>query len=192
MEKLQELTGPSTPPPSTLAVALDKNRVLLVDADPGMRKLRLASMTRVGISVCCATDAAQARLLLRESSYDLVLIDLPRDRQAALKLRDDMKEDRPEQSIRFFVGKPSYLALGPLPEHISSKTGPVDPKKRLHALIAKNCDEMPGRGRLLEAAWRITALRRERAVPPVHADGGPGQHYFGEAVRQAQKDSAND
>jgi len=168
---------------------LDRNRVLLVDADPGMRKLRLASMTRMGMSVCCASDAVQARQLLRESSYDLVLIDLPRDRQAALKLRDDMKEDRPGQSIRFYVGKPSYLAMGPLPEHMSSKSGPVNLKKRLHALIAKNCDGIPGRGRLLEAAWRITALRREH-VPAADTEGT--QHSFGEAVRQAEKDTAND
>ena len=117
---MPELTGPLSPAViDLLPIALDKNRVLLVDADPGMRKLRLASMTKVGISVCCATDVAQARLLLRESVYDLVLIYLPRDRDAALKLRDDMKEDRPGQSIRFFVGRPSYLALGPLPEHLS-------------------------------------------------------------------------
>lgn len=186
---MQEPNGVVVSPP---APAIARNRVLLVDADPRMRKLRLASMTRVGISVCCATDAAQARVLLRESSYDLVLIDFPRDRQAALKLRDDMKEDSPEQSIRFFVGKPSYLALGPLPEHLSARTGPVDPKKRLHALITKNCDGIPGRGRLLEAAWRITALRREKSVPPVHTDGASSQHYFGEAVRQAEKETAND
>lgn len=185
MDNVQELAGL----PAKLPLVLERNRVLLVDADPGMRKLRLASMTRVGISVCCASDAAQARLLLRESSYDLVLIDLPRDRQTALKLRDDMKQDRPEQSIQFFVGKPSYLASGPLPEHLSAKSGPVDPKKRLHALIAKNCDEMPGRGRLLEAAWRITAFRREKARPSAQCDESTSLHSFGEAVRQAQKES---
>lgn len=189
---MQESTGLNPFEPGAPPAVFDNNRVLLVDADPGMRKLRLASMTRVGISVCCASDAVQARLLLRESSYDLVLIDLPRDRQAALKLRDDMKEDRPEQCIRFFVGKPSYLGLGPLPEHLSAPSGPVDPKKRLHALIARNCDGVRGRGRLLEAAWRITALRRERTAPSASGDRAPGQHYFGEAVRQAEKDSAND
>ena len=190
---MPELTGPLSPVVTDLLpIALDKNRVLLVDADPGMRKLRLASMTKVGISVCCATDVAQARLLLRESVYDLVLIDLPRDRDAALKLRDDMKEDRPGQSIRFFVGRPSYLALGPLPEHLSAKKGPADPKKRLHALIEKNCEGIPGRGRLLEAAWRMTALRQERAISSGQSDRVTGQHSFGEAVRQAQKDTAND
>ncbi len=188
---MQASTGPDSLEPAASPAAFDNNRVLLVDADPGMRKLRLASMTRVGISVCCASDAAQARMLLRESSYDLVLIDLPHDRQAALKLRDDMKEDRPGQSIRFFVGKPLYLGLGPLPEHLPARSGPVDPKKRLHALIARDCDGVPGRGRLLEAAWRITALRREpKAAAP--GDGGPGQHYFGDAVRQAEKDTAKD
>ena len=189
---MPELTGPLSPTETDLPpIVLDKNRVLLVDGDPGMRKLRLASMTKVGISVCCASDAAQARQLLRESVYDLVLIDLPRDRIAALKLRDDMKQDRPQQSIRFFVGRPSYLALGPLPENLSAKKGPADPKKRLHALIEKNCEGIPGRGRLLEAAWRMTALRRARAVSSGESDRVPSQHSFGEAVRQAQ-DDAND
>ncbi len=185
MEKMQDAAVPS---PLVPIPALENNRVLLVDANPAMRKLRLASMTRVGISVCCASDAAQARMLLRESTYDLVLIDLPRDRQAALKLRDDLKEDRPEQPIRFFVGKPSYLALGPLPEHLSARSAPLDPKKRLHALIAKNCDETPGRGRLLEAAWRITALRRER-TSPADSEGAVGEHSFADAVRQAEKNT---
>lgn len=171
----------------------DHNRVLLVDTDPGKRKLRLASMTRMGISVSCATDAAQARLLLRESPYNLVLINLPRDRQAALKLQADMKEDRPEQCIRFFVGKPSYLALKPLPEHESGNDGTSDPAKKLHALIARTCDGLPGRGRLLEAAWRMTFLRRGRsAPPPASTGGGFPQHSFADAVRLAEQDSPHE
>ncbi len=183
---MQEVTGLSTIPSSTLPVAFDNNRVLLVDADPVMRQLRVASMTRVGISVCCASDAAEARLLLRESSYDLVLIDLPLGRQEAMRLRDNMTEDRPGQSVRFFVGKPSYLARDPLPECRSARSGPEDRKKRLHALIAKNCDGIRGRGRLLEAAWRIRVLRRERPVRSLSAE-----HCFGEAVRQAEKATPN-
>ena len=181
------------PLPVADPVHMNNNRVLLVDTDLGKRKLRLASMTRMGISVCCATDAAQARLLLRESPYNLVLINLPRDRQAALKLQADMKEDRPEQCIRFFVGRPSYLALKPLPEHESGNEGPGDPAKKLHALIARTCDGLPGRGRLLEAAWRMTFLRRGRSVPPPGpTNGGSAQHSFAEAVRLAEKDSPHE
>ncbi|MBZ5648171.1 MAG: hypothetical protein LAN37_13225 [Acidobacteriia bacterium] len=188
MMKMQEALA--EPLPVADPVHVDNNRVLLVDTDPGKRKLRLASLTRMGINVCCATDAAQARLLLRESPYDLVLINLPRDRQAALKLHADMKEERPEQSIRFFVGKPSYLASKPLPEHESGNDGAADPAKKLHALIERTCDGLPGRGRLLEAAWRMTFLRRGRGVPPpIPTNGGSAQHSFGEAVRQAEKDS---
>jgi len=174
-------------------VGIGNDRVLLVDADPRKRKLRLASMTRMGISVCCATDAAQARVMVRESPYALVLIDLPRDRQAALKLRADMKEDRPGQSVRFFVGKPSYLGLNPLHEHESPEAGPADPRKRVHALIAKTCDGLPGRGRLLEAAWRMTLLRRERCGPaPSPTMEGSAQSSFAEAVRHAEKESRDE
>ena len=187
---MMKMQGTLTEPlPAPEPVHMDNNRVLLVDTDPEKRKLRLASLTRMGIDVCCATDAAQARLLLRESPYDLVLINLPRERQAALKLRADMREDRPEQPIRFFVGRPSYLALKPLPEHETGNDGPGDAAKKLHALIARTCDGLPGRGRLLEAAWRMTFLRRGRGVPPsTPSNGGSAQHSFAEAVRLAEKD----
>lgn len=172
-----------------IVTALGGGRVLLVDTDPRKRKLRLASMTRIGISVVCATDAAQARVMVRESPYALVLIDLPRDRQGALKLCADMKEDRPEQPVRFFVGKPSYLGANPLQEHESAEAGPADPRKRIHALIARTCDRLPGRGRLLEAAWRMSFLRRERRIPePNSAVGESVQTSFADAVLRAEKE----
>jgi len=177
----------------TAAVA-DNQRVLLVDTDPGKRKLRLASMTRMGMSVCCAADAAQARVMVRESPYALVLINLPRDRPGALKLRADMKEDRPEQSIRFYVGKPAYLANSPLQEHESASEGPADPKKKIHALISRTCDGLHGRGRLLEAAWRITLLHRQQVTPSprVEERGPAASDSFADAVRRAEKDAPNE
>lgn len=183
MKMLEELIEPL---PVAEPAPTDHHRVLLVDTDPSKRKLRLASLTRMGMSVCCATDAAQARMLLRESPYNLVLINLPRDRQAALKLEADMKEDRPEQCIRFFVGKPSYLAQRPLPEHESGNDGASDPAKKLHALIARTCDGLPGRGRLLEAAWRMSFLRRGRSTPAISSNREPAQHSFAKAVRLAE------
>jgi hypothetical protein len=162
-------------------------RVLLVDTDPVKRKLRLASMTQMGIDVCIATDAAQARLLVRESPYDLVLINLPRDRQGAVKLGNDMKDERPEQSVCFYVGQPGYLAANPLPESESLSGRRTDPKKDLNSLITRTCDRMPGRGRLLEAAWRMCFLRRGRSGSPKPVNGDAAKDSFGDAVRLAER-----
>jgi len=165
------------PPP----VVTNNKRVLLVDAEPAQRALRMRTMTRMGMDVCCATDAAQARMLARESPYDLILINLPRDRQAALKLSTEMKEDRPEQPVVFYVGRPSYLAATPLPENESPNKGPGNPVKEFHAVIEKTCTVLPGRGRLLEAAWRMCLLRRSRS-----ANGA--QSSFGAAIRLAERE----
>ena len=162
-------------------------RVLLVDTDPIKRKLRLASMTQVGIDVCLATDAAQARLLVRESPYDLVLISLPRDRDGALKLGNGIRDERPQQAICYYVGRPAYLATMPLQDSESPQGRRSDPAKDLNALITRACDRMPGRGRLLEAAWRMCFLRRGRgaaAQPPTNGDAA--KDLFGQAVRLAE------
>ncbi len=163
-------------------------RVLLVDGDPRKRKLRLTSMTQKGIGVCVAEDAAEARLLVRESLYDLVLIDLPRDRRAALELGSDLKQERPEQRVRFYVGRPDFLARAPLPEDQSLAAGRAGPKEKLNALITRTCDHMPGRGRLLEAAWRMCLLRQRRDCAAAKQSAGDdvAKDSFGEAVRLAE------
>lgn len=180
------MSKPDMPATEVVPPVVLPDRVLLVDTDPRKRKLRLASMTGAGLNVCCATDAVQARVMVRESAYALVLIALPYDRQAALKLRSEMNEDRPTQRIRFLVGKPSYLAANPLQEHESPESGPADPSKRIHALITRTCERLPGRGRLLEAAWRMSFLRRQRGLP-YSAPADSAQNSFGEAVLRAEK-----
>lgn len=163
-------------------------RVLLVDGDPLKRKLRLTSMTQKGIGVCVAADAAEARLLVREAPYDLVLIDLPRDRRAALKLGSDIKQERPEQRVCFYVDRPHFLAAAPLLEDRSLVATRADSKQRLNALITRTCDHLPGRGRLLEAAWRMCLLRRTKdgsAARPFD-DGVAAKDSFGQAVRLAE------
>lgn len=189
MENCQEASKPEPAAAEVVPSLLLSERVLLVDTDPRRRKLRLASMTRAGLNVCCATDAVQARVMVRESPYALVLIDLPHDRDAALKLRADMNDDRPQQRIRFLVGKPSYLASNPLQQHESPESGPVDPNKRIHALISRTCERLPGRGRLLEAAWRMSFLRRQRRLPEAgRTPGETAQASFAAAVLRAEKD----
>jgi hypothetical protein len=187
MEQVENLQGPIR------SIAADNQRILLVDSDPGKRKLRLASMTRMGMSVCCAIDAAQARVMVQESPYALVLINLPRDRQGALQLRADMQEDRPKQAVRFFVGKPAYLADNPLLEHESANDVAGEPKQMMHALIERICNGPSGHGRLQEAAWRIALLRRQKASPFLAApDSTPPESPFADAVRRAEKEMPNE
>ncbi len=198
MEDTQGMQSASGPQIKNLMA--ENERILLVDTDPGKRKLRLASMMRLGMSVCCASDAAQARVMVRESAYAMVLVNLVRDRQGALKLRADMQEDRPEQTVYFFVGKPPYLAYSPLPEHEPANSAPEDPKTKMHDLITRTCNGHHGRGRLQEAAWRIKLLRRQQRPFPAEtvlpraavAVAAASADSFADAVRRAQEETPNE
>ncbi len=67
-------------------------RLLVVEHDAGIQELLTAFLTSEGYSVCLANSPDEARALLREQSFNLVLTDLfstsSRDRfRAALQLR---------------------------------------------------------------------------------------------------------
>jgi CheY-like chemotaxis protein len=161
---------------------LTKKRLLLVDANPGKRALRVKIMGKAGMDVDCASDTIAARVLWRANSYGLVLIDLRHDAESAAEFCAEIKTDSPRQAVAFLVGKPAYLSPSQQPE-LPMGTDPSEGwTEKVTMLLDKECSAPPVRGGFQEAVWRMSANRslndtRQKKTSSLS---------FGEAVRLIQ------
>jgi DNA-binding response OmpR family regulator len=57
-----------------------RKRILLIVTDDVRRDLRARIMRKMGVDVECAADISEARSLWRADSYNLVLLDVARQR----------------------------------------------------------------------------------------------------------------
>ncbi|HTC49190.1 MAG TPA: response regulator [Candidatus Aquilonibacter sp.] len=157
---------------------LKKKRVLLVDASPAKRDLRAEAMRKLGVSVDCAADIAEARSWWRADFYDLVLINVEKGRGYRDSFCEDIRGAKPPQRLAFLVGKPEYLATSPaadddLPLSYADTQNLIGGVK---AALAANLGNINQRWGILEASRRISAVRsacsarsqamRERPTPP--------------------------
>jgi CheY-like chemotaxis protein len=90
-----------------------KKRVLLVDSSHSKRELRAEVMRKLGMDVDCAADIVEARSRWRAALYELVLIDMEKERDHRDKFCDDVRSATPPQRLAFLVGPPKYLADSP-------------------------------------------------------------------------------
>jgi len=90
-----------------------KKRVLLVDSMHSKRELRAEVMRKLGMDVDCAADIAEARSWWRPALYDLVLINMEKERGHRDKFCDDVRSATPPQRLAFLVGPPKYLGDSP-------------------------------------------------------------------------------
>jgi len=161
---------------------LKKKKLLLVDANPGKRALRVKIMGKAGMEVDCASDAMAARVLWRANSYSLVLIDLRQDAESAAEFCAEIKTDRPRQAVAFLVGKPAYLSPSQQPE-LPIETAPSEGwTEKVTMLLDRECNVPPVRRGFQEAVWRMSANRslndtRQKKTSALS---------FGEAVRRIQ------
>ena len=159
-----------------------RKRLLLVDGNAGKRALRVKIMGKAGLDVDCASDINAARLLWRNNSYHLVLIDLRRDGQGAAEFRAEIKADSPRQIVAFLVGKPAYLSSSPVPELDSEPTAPSGWAQKAALLLTSDCATAGLRGGFLEATLRMAAKRSRNDPQPKRTSS----ESFGEAVRRVQ------
>lgn len=61
-------------------------RILLIDDDPPVKMVLEGFLTHDGHQVCCASNGKEARNLLREHSFDLVLTDIVMPEQDGFEL----------------------------------------------------------------------------------------------------------
>jgi len=162
--------------------SLRKNRLLLVDANPGKSALRVKIMGKAGIEVDCASDAIAARVLWRANSYNLVLIDLRNDAESAADFCAEIKTDSPRQAVAFLVGKPAYLSSSQQPDPPAESDPSENWTGKVTMLLERECNAPPVRGGFQEAVWRMSANRSLHD----HRQKKTTALSFGEAVRRVQ------
>jgi CheY-like chemotaxis protein len=84
--------------------------ILLVDSNPRTRESRAKEFRARGVIVHCAADANTARARTASAAYNLVLVDLGQDCEAAEKLVQEIRANNPRQRAAFLVGSPLYVA----------------------------------------------------------------------------------
>lgn len=159
-----------------------KKRLLLIDGNGSKRALRVKIMGEAGLDVDCASDTSAARLLWRNNSYHLVLIDFRHDAQGAAEFCVEIKTDSPRQVVAFLVGKPAYLSSSPN-LGVGFRAGcPVGLGARGCHALDERLQHRCGAGGFLEATLRMVAKRSLNDPRPKKT---PAQS-FGAAVRRAQ------
>jgi CheY-like chemotaxis protein len=161
---------------------LTRKKLLLVDANAGKRALWVKIMGKAGLDVDCASDTSAARLLWRNNSYHLVLIDLRHDTQGAAEFCAEIKTDSPRQVVAFLVGKPAYLSSSPNLELDSEPVAPSGWGQQAAMLLTRDCSAAAVRGGFLEATLRMAAKRSPNDPRPKRTSA----ESFGEAVRRVQ------
>jgi CheY-like chemotaxis protein len=101
--------GANGVPPSH-DISLLKKVVLLVDVNPDTRESRAKVLRTRGVTVHCASSARGARLRVHSAAYNLILVDLGSESEAAEALVQEIRLKNPRQLVAFLVGSPLFIA----------------------------------------------------------------------------------
>lgn len=119
-------------------------RILVVDDDPGIRSLLCTVVKMEGLGCDSATDGAEALRKVRESRFDLIVLDLMMPTFNGYKVCEELSlmADRP--AVLVMTALP-LEAIEPMPGHV------------VHGIISKPFDVMT-----------VTRLIRETATAVFH------------------------
>jgi CheY-like chemotaxis protein len=179
------------PPASLLSAPIPgetkKKRILLVGTSQAKRELRAEVMRKLGMSVDCAADIAEARSWWRVDVYDLVLMDMEKAEGNRDKFCDEVRGAIPPQRLAFLIGEPKYLADLPNADEelpLQNTNDRMVAELRV-ALVAGDGGEVTQRWGILEASRRISAVRsksiartqamRALPAPPRDLEGRPSK-----------------
>jgi len=175
----------SLPVSAPIPDAVKKKRVLLVDTSHTKRDLRAEVLRKVGIEVDSAADIVEARVWWKPALYDLVLINMDKERGQRDKFCDEVRSATPSQRLAFLVGRPEYLADSPnANQELVAENGDnpavIDAAKGIvpAGLFSADARDTAQRWGILEASRRISAVRSAsiartqamRALPPPPRD----------------------
>ena len=180
----------SLPLSSPIPGLVKKKRVLLVDASPAKRELRVEALRKLGVDVDCACDISEARSWWRADLYDLVLVN-PENELGRDKFCADVRETGNSRSLAFLVGKPEYIS-----------NLPTDPILKLATDQAISTSpaveiapEISQRWGIMEASQRISKVRsvsvahtmamRNRPTPPRDMEKRPSRRTDAESLMLA-------
>ncbi len=135
--------------------------MLLVDTSRTKCELRAEVMRQLGMEVDCAADILEARCWWKADLYDLILINVEKDRGQRDRFCEDIRSVTPRQQLAFLVGKPLYLADSP---NLGEDSVIEESDEQAPALIAQMADSdgpevLSRHWGIMEASRRICALR---------------------------------
>ncbi len=102
--------APAALPAVNGALEWRKKTVLLVDSNLRSRESRAKVMRNKGVHVDCVANADAARVRLGAEKYNLILVDLGRDTEAAESLVREIRSNNSRQLVGFLVGSPWFVA----------------------------------------------------------------------------------
>jgi nitrogen-specific signal transduction histidine kinase len=88
-----------------------KQRILVIDDEPSIVAVLKAMLSRDGHEVEAVNDGAEAKRLLQERDYDVVLCDLKMPKVDGAQLFRWLKETKPSLASRFIVMTGDFLSL---------------------------------------------------------------------------------
>lgn len=163
-------------------------RILLIDSDEESQQRRAAMLQQRGVEVTCADDIEHAKLLWQEDGYSLVMIDATDIYDEAVAFQKSIKEKRPKQMVKFFVGKPGLLSDSPPKKNPSPTTEQkLSAMKNAQATFAKASNRY-SRGTDIRAAnSQIRTQRSSESLQPMDGDSPKAdkEMSFGDAIRRA-------
>ncbi len=86
------------------------HRVLIVDDEPSMRKLLKVVLEREGFETVEVGDGREARQLLEERTFDLVISDMYMPNGTGMELLEFIHAERPDLPVIIATGKPTVEA----------------------------------------------------------------------------------
>jgi CheY-like chemotaxis protein len=141
-----------------------KRCALLMDSNPERRALRKKIMALHGVEMIGAGDLDEAASIWHRDRYDMVLIDIRKDHNGALALRDEIKKDSPGQMVAFLVGKPDYVSLDPaLGSYVPESHG-MEWGDAMRRAVKQGCESLPQRNGFVEAGFRIASAKSRNGI----------------------------
>jgi len=117
--------------------------VLLIDVNSHSRAARARILREMGMMVDCAATTGAGLSRLKAGHYNLVLVDVSKDRGAAESLVAEIKAGNPRQLVAFLVGSPLFVVkslkvAGLTPRATESEAVPREAKPAAARTSARN------------------------------------------------------
>lgn len=141
-----------------------RKSILIFDEDLNRAEARASRLRLDGIDVRCAGTSNKALDCLDEGPCDLLLIDIRNDPSAAPHFCASVKRINPAQRVAFYVDGPKCISWSVNDAMSHKTTGRGGSGSEMRALLGT--PQLPRKGSLLDASWRVSVNRPLAAVKP--------------------------
>lgn len=94
------------------------SRILLIDEDLELGKLRCMILASHGFDAVCIRSIEEARRTWHPQTYSLVLVNVQPDPDRALQLCDELKDRDPNQLVALMSAHHVYIPPSPCPDDV--------------------------------------------------------------------------